>query len=65
MSITPPQKIKMGSQCRIRIYIGFDSSFIIRFLEPLTDNVFKACSEDCHFDENIFPSSEKKLLLIT
>jgi hypothetical protein len=63
MSITPPQKIKMGSQRRIRIYIGFDSSFIIRFLEPLTDNVFKACSKDCHFDENIFPSLRKEKLV--
>jgi hypothetical protein len=46
----------MGPQCRIKIYVDFDSSSIIRFLEPLTSDVFKACFEDCHFDENIFPS---------
>jgi hypothetical protein len=63
MSITPPQKTKMGSQGRIRIYIGFNSSSIIRFLEPFINNVFKACSEDCHFNENIFLLLRKEKLV--
>ena len=54
----------MAPQCRIGIYVGFDSSFIIRFLEPLTGDVFKTCFEYYHFDENIFPSSGKKKLLL-
>jgi len=38
-------------------------SSIIRYLEPLTDDIFKARFEDCHFDENIFPSLGKEKLL--
>ena len=57
--VAPPQRTKMGPQRRIGIYISFDSLSIIRYLEPLTDNVFKAHFEDCHFDENIFSSLGK------
>ena len=53
----------MGPQYRIRIYVGFDFPYIIRFLKPLISNVFKACFEDYHFDENIFPSLEKEKLV--
>ena len=49
----------MDLQRRIRIYIGFDSPSIIRNFKPLTGNVFKARFEDCHFDENIYPSLGK------
>ena len=35
--------------------MGFDSPSIIRFLKPLTYDVFKACFEYCHFYETIFP----------
>jgi hypothetical protein len=38
----------------------FDPPSIIRDLESLTDDIFKACFEDCHFDENIFPSLGKE-----
>ena len=51
----PPQRTKMSSQHRLEIYIGFDSPLIIRYLEPLTGDVFKACFEDCHFNEIVFP----------
>ena len=54
--IAPLQRNKIGLQRRIEIYIGFDSPSIIRYLEPLTGDVFKARFEDCHFDENIFSS---------
>jgi hypothetical protein len=50
----------MGPQRRLVIYIGFDSPSIIKYLEPLTDDIFKACFEDCHFDENIFSSLGKE-----
>jgi hypothetical protein len=40
--IAPPQHTKMGPQHRLGIYVGFDSPSIIRYLEPLTSDVFKA-----------------------
>ena len=54
--IAPPQRTKMGHQCRSGIYIGFDSPSIIKYLEPLTGDTFKARFADCHFDEVNFPS---------
>jgi hypothetical protein len=58
--IAPPQRTKMGPQRKLGIYVGFDSPSFIRYLEPLTDDIFKARFEDCHFDENIFPSLGKE-----
>jgi hypothetical protein len=54
--VAPPQRTKMVPQRRLGIYIGFYSPSIIRYLEPLTDDIFNARFEDCHFDENPFPS---------
>jgi hypothetical protein len=54
--IAQPQRTKMRLQRRLGIYIGFDSPSIIRYLEPLTSDIFKARFKNCHFDENIFPS---------
>jgi hypothetical protein len=64
VSITPPQRTKMGPQHRLRIYVGFYSPSIIRYLEPLTSDIFKVRFEDCHFNESLFPSlgKEKSLL---
>ena len=53
--IAPPQRSKMRPQCRLGIYVGFDSPPIIRYLEPLTGDLFKARFNDCHFNESIFP----------
>ena len=48
---------KNGSSTRrLGIYIGFDSPSIIKYLENLTGDVFRAIFEDCHFDEVNFPS---------
>jgi hypothetical protein len=58
--VAPVQMIK----CRKEIYVGFDSPYIIRFLKPLIGDVFKACFEDCHFDDNIFPSLGKDKLVL-
>jgi hypothetical protein len=58
--IAPPQCTKMWPQCRLGIYIGFDSLSRIRYLEPLTDDICKTRFEDCHFDENIFLSLGKE-----
>ena len=46
----------MGPQRRLGIYVGFDSPSIIRYLEPLTDDVFTARFADSHFNESVFPS---------
>ena len=32
--IAPTQRTKIGPQRRLEIYVGFDSPFIIRYLEP-------------------------------
>ncbi|BBN68200.1 hypothetical protein Prudu_329S000500 [Prunus dulcis] len=54
----------MGPQRRLGIYVGFDSPSIIRYLEPLTGDIFTARFADCHFDETIFPPlGEKNLCL--
>ncbi|KAM2860297.1 hypothetical protein COP2_025609 [Malus domestica] len=46
----------MGPQRRLGIYVGFDSPSIIRYLEPLTGDMFTSRFADCHFDETVFPS---------
>ncbi|KAI3740406.1 hypothetical protein L2E82_30835 [Cichorium intybus] len=61
--IAPPQRTKMGPQRRLGIYVGYETSSIIRYLEPLTGDVFTARLADCQFNETIFPSlgGEKKI----
>ncbi|XP_074352634.1 uncharacterized protein LOC141691776 [Apium graveolens] len=49
----------MGPQRRMGIYVDFDSSSIIRYLEPLIMDVFTARYADCHFDESMFPKLER------
>jgi hypothetical protein len=44
----------MGPQRRLKIYIDFHSPSIIKYLEPLTGDVFPARFADCQFDEIIF-----------
>jgi hypothetical protein len=53
--ISPPQHTKMRPQRRLRIYIGFHSPSIIKYLEPLTEDVFTTHFADYQFDEIIFP----------
>ena len=36
-------------------YVGFDPPSIIRYLEPLTGDVFTVYFVDCHFNESVFP----------
>ncbi|XWS73451.1 hypothetical protein CRYUN_Cryun02cG0130100 [Craigia yunnanensis] len=44
----------MGLQRRLSIYVGYNSPSIIRFLEPLTGDLFTAKFANCHFDETQF-----------
>ena len=54
--IAPTQRTKMGPQQRLRIYVGFDSPSIIRYLEHLTGDVFTTRFVDYHFNESVFSS---------
>jgi len=56
---TPTHRTKMGPKRCSGIYIGLDSPSIIRYLEPLTGDLFTARFADCHFDEKKFPSLRK------
>jgi hypothetical protein len=58
VTISLPQRIKMGLQRRLRIFISFHSPSIIKYLEPLTGDVFTGRFADCQFDETIFPILE-------
>ena len=53
--ITPTHRPKLAPQRRLGIYVGFQSAYIINYIEPLTGEVFTARFADCHFDENLFP----------
>ena len=58
--IAPPQQTKMGPQRRLGIYVGYESVSIIRYLEPLTSDVFTACLAHFQLDEANFPSLGEK-----
>ena len=46
VSIAPPQRTKMGPQRRLDISVEFDSPSIIKYIEPLNEDLFKARFED-------------------
>ncbi|KAM2495139.1 hypothetical protein EV2_036023 [Malus domestica] len=46
----------MGPQRKMGIYVGYDSPSIVRYLEPLTKDLFTARFTDCHFDKTVFSS---------
>ena len=46
----------MSPQKRLGIYIGFESPSIIKYLEPLTGDLFMTWFANCHFDEIMFPA---------
>ena len=56
VQISPLQRIKMGPQRRLGIYVGFEFPSIIRYREPLTGDVFIARFVDFHFNETTFPT---------
>ena len=45
----------MGPQRRLGIYVGYESPSIIKYVEPLTGDLFTTQFIDCHFDETTFP----------
>lgn len=53
----------MRPQRRLSIYVGFDYLSIIRYIEPLTRDLFKTCFENCQFDQSFFSKmGETKVL---
>nr|GEY93163.1 retrovirus-related Pol polyprotein from transposon TNT 1-94 [Tanacetum cinerariifolium] len=52
--ISTPQQTKMRPKKRLGIYVAFNSPSIIKYLEPLTRDVFTAHFADCQFDETMF-----------
>ena len=54
--ISPPQRTAMGPHRKVGIYVGFQSPSIIKYLEPLTGDLFTARFADSIFDEEHFPA---------
>ncbi|GKD44507.1 retrovirus-related pol polyprotein from transposon TNT 1-94 [Tanacetum coccineum] len=52
----------MDPQRRLGIYVGYETSYIIRYIEPLTCDLFITRFANCHFDEAFFSAfgEEKK-----
>ena len=64
VSLAPTHRTKLGPQRRLGIYVGFQSSSIINYIEPLIGEVFTAQFADYHFNEDVFPllGGEKPIL---
>ncbi|KAM1670271.1 hypothetical protein ACFX2K_044275 [Malus domestica] len=54
--IAPPLRTKMGPQRKMGIYVSYDLSSIVRYLEPLTGDLFTLRFVDCHFIKVVFQS---------
>jgi hypothetical protein len=54
--ISPPQRTAMGPHRKMGIYVGFKSPSIIKYLEPLTGDLFTTRFADSIFDEEHFPA---------
>jgi hypothetical protein len=52
--ISPPKRISMGPHMRMRIYVGFQSPFNLKYLEPLTGDLLTVWFADCIFNEDHF-----------
>jgi len=46
----------MGPHKKFGIYIGYSSPSIIKYLEPMTGDLFTARFADCIFNEDHFPA---------
>ena len=61
--IASTQCTKMGPQQRLRIYVGFDSPSIIRYLEPIIRDIFTGRFVNYHFNESVFPPLGEEMLV--
>ena len=53
-----PHHTKLGPQRCLGIYVGFQSSSIINYIELVIDEVFTTRFTNCHFNEYVFPPLE-------
>jgi hypothetical protein len=51
-----PRRHTIGAHRQEGVYVGFDSPSIIRYLDPLTCNLYKARFANCKFIETHFPT---------
>ena len=56
--ISPPKRTSMGAHMKMGIYVGYLSSSIIKYLEPLIGDLLTARYADCIFNEEHFPALE-------
>ena len=52
--ISPPQRTSMGPHRKLGIYVGYSSPSIIKYLEPLTGDLFTSRFTNCIFNEDHF-----------
>ena len=52
--LAPTHRTKLGPQRRLSIYVGFQSSSIINYIEPLIGEVFTTRYAYCHFNKDVF-----------
>jgi hypothetical protein len=52
--ISPPQRTTMGPYRKMGIYVGYHSSSIIKYLEPMTGDLFTARYANYIFNEDHF-----------
>ena len=56
--ISLPKRTAMGSHRKLGIYVGYQSPSIIKYLEPLTGDLFTARYANCIFNEDHFSALE-------
>jgi hypothetical protein len=54
--ISPPKRTSMSPHRKLGIYVGYFSLSIIKYLEPLTEDLLSARYADCIFNEDHFPA---------
>jgi hypothetical protein len=52
--ISPPQHTMVGPHRKMGIYVGYHSASIIKYLEPMTWDLFTSRYTDCIFNEDHF-----------
>jgi hypothetical protein len=52
--ISPPNQTSLDPHRRMEIYVGFQFPSILKYLEPLTGDLFTARFADCIFNEDHF-----------
>jgi hypothetical protein len=54
--VSPPQRTAMGPHRKLGIYVGYQSPSIIKYLAPLTGDLYTTRFADCIFNEDHFPT---------